>query len=64
VADKINQSASKGSAQDNVAGQRIGNGRSQLDRASDYAAIIASVGIDPTEAIRIVEAALDHPSIP
>jgi DNA-binding transcriptional regulator YhcF (GntR family) len=32
--------------------------------ANDYAAVIASVGIDPTEAIRIVEAALGHPSMP
>lgn len=32
--------------------------------ARDYAAVIASVGIDPTEAIRIVEAALGHASMP
>jgi len=32
--------------------------------ARDYAAVIASVGIDPTEAIRIVKAALGHALIP
>jgi DNA-binding transcriptional regulator YhcF (GntR family) len=32
--------------------------------ARDYAAVIASVGIDPTEAIRIVEAALGRASMP
>lgn len=32
--------------------------------ALDYAAIIASTGIDPTEAIRIVEAALGRASTP
>ncbi|GIH03000.1 GntR family transcriptional regulator [Rhizocola hellebori] len=32
--------------------------------ASDYAAVIASVGIDPTEAIRIVEAALGRAPMP
>ncbi|MFG1948235.1 GntR family transcriptional regulator [Nonomuraea sp. NPDC048826] len=34
-------------------------GRERARRAAaDYAAVVASVGIDPTEAIRIVEAAL------
>jgi hypothetical protein len=32
--------------------------------ARDYAAVIASVGIEPAEAIRIVEAALGHASTP
>jgi DNA-binding transcriptional regulator YhcF (GntR family) len=32
--------------------------------ARDYAAVIASVGIDPAEAVRIVEAALGHASMP
>jgi DNA-binding transcriptional regulator YhcF (GntR family) len=39
--------------------------REQARRAArDYAAVITSVGIDPTEAIRIVEAALASPSAP
>lgn len=39
--------------------------REQARRAArEYAAVIASVGIDPTEAIQIVEAALGHASSP
>jgi DNA-binding transcriptional regulator YhcF (GntR family) len=39
--------------------------RERANRAArDYAAVIASVGIDPTEAIRIVEAALGRASSP
>jgi DNA-binding transcriptional regulator YhcF (GntR family) len=39
--------------------------REQAHRAAhDYAAVISRVGIDPTEAIRIVEAALGRPSSP
>ncbi|MFI5893689.1 hypothetical protein ACIA5D_26640 [Actinoplanes sp. NPDC051513] len=38
---------------------------SQAHRAArDYAAVITSVGIDPTEAIRIIEAALGHAATP
>ncbi|TCB97283.1 GntR family transcriptional regulator [Micromonospora zingiberis] len=43
-------------------------GEQALERARraarDYAAVITSVGIDPTEAIRIIEAALDRASTP
>lgn len=39
--------------------------REQAHRAArDYAAVIARVGIDPAEAIRIVTAALGHASTP
>nr|MDT0659682.1 GntR family transcriptional regulator [Micromonospora sp. DSM 115978] len=39
--------------------------REQAHRAArEYAAVITSVGIDPTEAIRIVQAALGQPSTP
>ncbi|MCE6997298.1 GntR family transcriptional regulator [Saccharothrix sp. S26] len=32
--------------------------------ALDYATVIARIGMDPTEAVRIVEAALARPSVP
>jgi hypothetical protein len=47
------------------AGSFVSAAGEQAHRAArDYAAIIASVGIDPTEAARIVQAALGHASSP